>query len=252
MYRTAGRRFIVAAACVSVLMCLACTMQEGMQGARTAENRGQYDEALMAYASVLSQAVERRALPDRNRASAATPEQFLENVALFLDWMRAPGKAVDSVVTRAAEGIARCSSKVEQMTFPTQPVVRDLALADYRECWHDAYYPEFAAFHDSQVPLMAKAFEDGFSFVRVSSRKSYSYEGLLVEQRTWRATAFSLYYESNAVLPARPGRYLLLVQGKTQFASGSTWTTPWAAIAVEVPGRPSLVALTLNTSTRKK
>jgi hypothetical protein len=235
----------------AVAALVSCTRSDPCQTARTAENRGMFDKAQQAYAELLVASAQPRALPDRSQVPTLKPEQFLEQVGGFVDWIRAVPTPPDSLVRLALDGLERCSSSVKQMTFPTLPVPKPLALPDYRELWHTAFFPEFVPLHDIQGPLIGTCHGQALSFVRVTARKSYSYEGLLVECESGKAVAVSIYYEGSLLIPARPGRHLLVVRAKTQFASGSTWTSPYSVISLQIPDATVLFPFTLNTTVER-
>jgi len=210
-----------------------------------------FDKAQQAYAEMLAASAQPRSFPDRNQVPNLTPEQFLEQVGGFVDWIRAAPTPPDSSVRLAMEGLERCSSNVKQITFSTLPVPKPLTLDDYRELWHTSFFPDFVPLHEAQDPLIQTCHGQPVPFVRITARKSYSYEGFLVQRETGRAVAVSIYYEGSAFIPVRPGRHLLVIRAKTQFASGSTWTSPYSVISLQVPDKAVLYPFTLNTTVER-
>ena len=101
---------------------------------------------------------------------------------------------------------------------------------------------------DSHLPLVERAFGANLSFVAVTARRGFSYEGTLLSLVTGRAAPFAVCSENTTLMLARPGANLMVLRAKVSFESQTkVWTSPYSIVALTVPERPSIVKLTMNT-----
>lgn len=250
MRKLYARLGLLALAIVSAAVVVFLQQPRTLEKARTAEKAGSWADAQQLYAQALIAHAPAAELPNKNTARTLPPSAWKDQVAAFMERLTAPPAATEQV-TEAVAGALRCTSEVKQLSFTTLPIVTPSTPAGYRDLWQETFFPGLMTLDESHVPLLERAFDSALSIIRIRSRKSYGYEGVLLEQSSGHATAFELFKDFETYLPARPGEHLLVISAVATFPSGGTWHSPYSVLPLTVPEQPSLVAFTMNTVVEK-
>lgn len=219
--------------------------------ARSLENQGKHEEAVQAYAAFLLKAAVQLKPPETALARTLPPEEYRERVAEYVDGVRSDRPAAPEDVAAALAGVDRCAAAFKQVNFSTLHTAHPLDTPGYAEQWRNAFFPGMMPLDTSHTSLIRAAYADGLSFVRISSRRSYGYEGVLLHRGTGAGSSFYLYAENSVHIPTPPGEYLLVLRAVATFPSGGTWYSPYSALPVTVPEEVSMVGFTMNTVVEK-
>ncbi len=250
MEKLYARLGLLTLAIVSAAIVVYLQQPRALEKARAAEQAGSYRDAQQLYAEAIVAHAPTVEFPNKNTARSLPPPAWKKQVAAFVDRLTAPPGAPKQA-HEAAAGALRCTSEVKQLSFTTLPTVTSADPAAYRDLWEETFFPGLMKIDESHVPLLERAYDSSLSIVRIHSRKSYGYEGILLERSTGHAVAFRLYQDHQTYLPARPGEHLLVASAVATFPSGGTWRSPYSIISLTVPEQPSLVAFTMNTVVEK-
>jgi hypothetical protein len=240
-------------ACLCGLMLSGCQNKprDQLSGARLAENQGNYAQAMESYVSALLQTVPTTPVPDKNQSRTQPEEKYRAAVLAYLTSVDSAAGPGDTGVGVMLAGMARCSSQVARINIATPASAEPLKPEVFKELWRSAFFPQgWPPMPQTHDALIARACQAGLSFVSMTARAGFAYDGVMLSLATGRAAAFHVFAENATLLLARPGENLLVLKAKANFTSGmnsKTWDSPYGAIRVNVPAKPSIVKVTLNT-----
>jgi hypothetical protein len=246
-------RLLALFVCLNGLVLGGCQNKPSNQlpGARLAENQGNYAQAMESYASALLQTVPTTPVPDKNQSRTQPEEKYRAAVVAYLTSVDSAAGPADTGVGVILAGVARCSSQVARINIATPASAEPLKPEAFKELWRSAFFPQgWPPMPQTHDALVERAYQAGLSFVSMTARAGFAYDGVMLSLATGRAATFHVFAENATLLLARPGENLLVLKAKANFTSGmnsKTWDSPYGAIRVGVPGKSSIVKFTLNT-----
>jgi hypothetical protein len=225
-----------------------------LREAEAAERRGEYQKAIDYYVEALHEAAQSMKLPDKNRSKIVDKQQWYAEVGEYLAWASAPAAAPPADVSKIVVAMSRCTSFVEKNQLTTDDSVAVYTdTTEYRmhDDWRHAFFPAGVTVEGNHEALVKKARETGISIMRISSMRSYKYEGSLLDLSSWKLTDFELYPEDDVSFLVKGGKYLLICSSEVEFPDGTIWRSPQNILQIETPDTSSLKSFVLKTRVKR-
>ena len=99
------------------------------KAAKVAESKADYVTAIDKYADIILAMSDGTQIPKKSKAQILEPKDWAEKVENFLSWVLYPPEKIKAALAEALDGIARCSSYVENENF--EQIFLFLARVDF-------------------------------------------------------------------------------------------------------------------------
>lgn len=213
---------------------------------------GDMQTALGYFLEAALELVPKQEFPDVNRLQFLPNDALKKEVTKYLEWLATP---LDQEVPDAVEALAGITRLVEfdkKEIFPVALRVKEFTGQKYIEAWNGAFYRSGSVPDASLKPLAEGNFKRNLSLVEIECEDNYSYDIVLVNVATSKATTYHLPAQNTARMYALPGRHLLLLKSTITFSTKESWKSAPAVIPLDIPETTSHVSFELRTSVKRK
>jgi len=245
---------VLAVIASGIFFAMKLKVNEGAKTARTAENAGDYKEALSQYVNAYLKLIPGVPLPDINRSKTLPPASWKKEMAQYAVWsLEKNSKPVNEAKKRQLlEGVLRNEVRVDTQNFLNTDSIKTCTPEKYLAVWNSAFFARGVAVNPDQAPLVSDCFGKSISILIFSARTSYIYEISLVDTLTNRQTSFTVYPESSTSILVAPGNsYILFCTSTFQPAAGQIWRSNPSVIPLTVPPATSIMGYLIETSVKK-
>lgn len=220
--------------------------------AKKSSAAGDMQTALGYYLEAALELVPKQDFPDVNRLQFLPNDALKKEVTKYLEWLATP---LDQEVPDAVEALGGTSRLMEfdkKEIFPVAMRVKELTENKYVEVWNSTFYRSGSVPGTLLKSLAEGNFKRNMSLVEIECEDNYSYDMLLVNMATSKATAYHLPAQNTAKMCALPGRHLLLLKSTITFSTKESWKSAPAVIPLDIPETASHVSFELRTSIKRK
>ncbi|HEX2958603.1 MAG TPA: hypothetical protein VHO70_17335 [Chitinispirillaceae bacterium] len=238
---------LVAFFSIAYLNCDLLQKKPDIKKARQAEITGHVSDALASYSDLLLALTPVLTIPDYNRSKFLKPRQWQKEVENYLVWIQTAQRGQNSDFQQAFDGVMSCTREENIVNRIVRLKSFAISSDTFQNEWNRTFFAPMAKVDPLHKPLSSAAFQKNVSFVRLSSPKSYTYTIHLINPSTKQRIETTLCPETSVMLMAIPGEYLLLIRSTVTFESGQLWVSPYNAVKITVPEKPSLITADLIT-----
>jgi hypothetical protein len=222
-------------------------MKPDIKKAQEAEITGRIPEALAIYSDLLLAATPVLTIPDNNKSKFLKPEQWQKEVENYLVWVQTAQPTTGDDYQQALNGTLSCTREENVSNRMLRLKSVEVNTDTFQSVWNYTFFASIAKIDPAHKQLSSAAFIKNLSFIKLSSPKSFTYTIQLINLSTKRRIEATLPPETNVALMAIPGEYLILIRSSVMFESNKMWLSPYDAVKITVPEKPSLITASLIT-----
>ncbi|MDG5816756.1 hypothetical protein QA601_16785 [Chitinispirillales bacterium ANBcel5] len=220
---------------ITLSMLSSCTRPAGVvKEAQKAEVTGDYQSALDNYATAAIKTSATIPFPNARQSSVTrAPSEWLEEINSYVENSFKPVKRFPQLTPEIIDGLKRVMDKTEGQNYPLRTNRSRLTPTRFSELWSDIF-PVQGQYRTEWNTLLEHARRQDFTFLKLRSRKNYTYHFSILNTETNRRINLTLFPESEKYLPLAPGPYIVLVKSTVTFSNGQQWRSSYSAFPLSL------------------